>query len=76
MSTSAADLGERTPAERDAFERILALLCERTGTNFRRYRRSTVTRRVLNRMISVGATTFSDYLALLRSNEPECAYLL
>lgn len=76
MSTAAADIVERTPAELDAFECILALVCERTGTDFRRYRRSTVTRRVLNRMISVGASTFADYLALLRDHEPESAQLL
>lgn len=76
MSTIAADIVERTPAERDAFDRILALLRERTGTDFGCYRPSTLTRRVLNRMISVGASTFTDYLALLRDNEAETAHLL
>jgi chemotaxis methyl-accepting protein methylase len=73
---AATDVVERTPAEIDAFERILELLCERTGTDFRRYRRSTITRRVLNRMISVGASTFADYLKLLRDNEGESVHLL
>lgn len=76
MSTASADIVERTPAERDAFDRILALLRERTGTDFGCYRPSTVTRRVLNRMISVGASSFSEYLALLRDNEAETAHLL
>jgi chemotaxis methyl-accepting protein methylase len=76
VSTASADIVERTPAERDAFDGILALLCERTGTDFGCYRPSTVTRRVLNRMISVGASSFSDYLALLRDNEAETAHLL
>lgn len=59
-----------------AFCEILQLLHERTGTDFASYRLPTVARRTLNRMISVGAETFADYLQLLRQRENEAARLL
>lgn len=59
-----------------AFCEILQLLHERTGTDFASYRLPTVARRTLNRMISVGAETFADYLQLLRQREGEAARLL
>jgi chemotaxis methyl-accepting protein methylase len=59
-----------------AFGEILQLLHERTGTDFSSYRLPTVARRTVNRMISVGATSFSDYLQLLRQREGEAARLL
>jgi chemotaxis methyl-accepting protein methylase len=59
-----------------AFGEILQLLRERTGTDFTSYRLPTVARRTVNRMISVGASTFADYLQLLRQREGEAARLL
>jgi Methylase of chemotaxis methyl-accepting proteins len=59
-----------------AFCEILQLLHERTGTDFASYKLPTVARRTLNRMISVGAETFADYLQLLRQREGEAARLL
>jgi chemotaxis methyl-accepting protein methylase len=59
-----------------AFAEILQLLRERTGTDFSSYRLPTVARRTLNRMISVGAETYSDYLQFLRQREGEAARLL
>ena len=59
-----------------AFCEILQLLRERTGTDFTSYRLPTVARRTLNRMISVGAVTFADYLQFLRQREGEAARLL
>lgn len=59
-----------------AFCEILQLLHERTGTDFASYRLPTVARRTLNRMISVGAETYADYLQLLRQRESEAARLL
>ena len=56
-----------------AFCEILQLLHERTGTDFASYKLPTVARRTLNRMISVGAETFADYLQLLRQREGEAA---
>src|SRR5919107_5892256 len=58
-----------------AFGEILQLLRERTGTDFASYRLPTVARRTVNRMISVGAGTFADYLQLLRQREGEAARL-
>lgn len=59
-----------------AFCEILQLLRERTGTDFASYRLPTVARRTLNRMISVGAVTFADYLQFMRQREGEAARLL
>jgi chemotaxis methyl-accepting protein methylase len=59
-----------------AFGEILQLLRERTGTDFASYRLPTVARRTLNRMISVGAVTFADYLQFMRQREGEAARLL
>lgn len=60
-------------AESAAFEAIIGVLCERFGTDFKRYRLATLRRRVLNRMISVRARTFEEYLRLLGldAEEPE-----
>ena len=59
-----------------AFGEILQLLRERTGTDFASYRLPTVARRTVNRMISVGAETYADYLEYLRQREGEAARLL
>lgn len=59
-----------------AFCEILQLLHERTGTDFASYKLPTVARRTLNRMVSVGAVTFADYLQFLRQREGEAARLL
>jgi chemotaxis methyl-accepting protein methylase len=59
-----------------AFGEILRLLRERTGTDFASYRLPTVARRTVNRMISVGAETYADYLQFLRQREGEAARLL
>src|SRR6187397_1537377 len=50
----------------DTVSTILAVLRERTGMDFTRYRVATVQRRIANRMISVGADSFEDYVAPLR----------
>jgi chemotaxis methyl-accepting protein methylase len=59
-----------------AFAAIVSLLCERFGIDFRRYRPATLRRRVLNRMISVRARTFEEYLQLLGADEAEPERLL
>jgi len=59
-----------------AFGEILQLLREHSGTDFASYRLPTVARRTMNRMISVGAETFADYLQFLRQREGEAARLL
>jgi chemotaxis methyl-accepting protein methylase len=72
-----ADPEAGIPAVDDpAFGEILQLLRERTGTDFASYRLPTVARRTVNRMISVGAATYADYLQFLRQREGEAARLL
>jgi chemotaxis methyl-accepting protein methylase len=68
--------GTHTHGTAVAFDSILGLLRDRTGADLTRYRASTVTRRVLNRMISVGARTFDDYLLLLGADAAEATHLL
>jgi chemotaxis protein methyltransferase CheR len=55
---------------------ILGVLRQRTGVDFSRYRAATVRRRILNRMISVGAESFETYLALLEGSQDEARHLL
>jgi chemotaxis methyl-accepting protein methylase len=75
QSLAGAEAG--VPAIDDpAFGEILQVLRERTGTDFASYRLSTVARRTVNRMISVGAATYADYLQFLRQREGEAARLL
>jgi chemotaxis methyl-accepting protein methylase len=75
--TSLAGPEAGVPAIDDpAFGEILQLLRERTGTDFASYRLPTVARRTVNRMISVGAATYADYLQFLRQREGEAARLL
>jgi chemotaxis methyl-accepting protein methylase len=69
-------MAEAAIAHDDAVLSILAVLRERMGTDFTRYRAATVQRRIANRMISVGAASLQDYLVLLRSSEGEAAQLL
>ena len=65
-----------TEATDTALAAILALLRERTGADFAGYRRTTMLRRVRNRMISVGATTLEGYARLLAEQPGEPAHLL
>lgn len=77
MSTIATHAVEQhLPVNDAAFHAILEVLHARTGTDFSRYRLSTVARRVANRMISVRAETFEHYLTLLRANDGEAFQLL
>jgi len=57
-------------------EPILAELRWRTGVDFSRYRPATIRRRVHNRMISVGAAWFDEYLVHLRQSVAEAELLL
>jgi chemotaxis methyl-accepting protein methylase len=55
---------------------ILQLVRKRTGCDFSTYRPGTVYRRIQNRMISVGVSSFVDYLALLEANDDEVPRLV
>lgn len=55
---------------------ILALLRERTGCDFSRYRAATVYRRIRNRMIALGIASLPEYLVRLESRQDEALPLL
>src|SRR5579862_2372210 len=55
----------------DELRKILALLHKRTGVDFRQYRRGTLHRRVLRRMLAHRQDTRRDYLAHVRLNPSE-----
>jgi chemotaxis protein methyltransferase CheR/two-component system CheB/CheR fusion protein len=62
--------------EAETLAAILSALREKTGTDFSEYRHPTVVRRVRNRMMSVGATTFAEYLERVRTSSAEADALL
>jgi two-component system CheB/CheR fusion protein len=63
---------EATPQnDEEDLHRIFVLLKNRTGVDFQHYRRGTVHRRILRRMMVHRSETRSEYLALLRRNPPE-----
>jgi len=68
----AADSAPR-PSESDTDElnKILVILRNRTGVDFREYRRGTVQRRILRRMLLHRQDTHTEYLAHLRSDPHE-----
>lgn len=65
------------PCEDDAaLAAILSVLRDKTGVDFSCYRRPTITRRVRNRMVSVGASTLPAYLEMIHASDEEAAALL
>lgn len=64
------------PADAAILDSILAVVRERTGMDFSRYRPATVQRRIANRMISVGVRSLEAYLSLLVSSRDEAQHLL
>jgi chemotaxis methyl-accepting protein methylase len=65
-----------SPDEASALAQIFEIVRERRGIDFNGYRRSTLLRRVHNRMISAGAPTFSEYLHRLTSAPEETDALI
>jgi two-component system CheB/CheR fusion protein len=59
------------PDEAEQLNKILLTLRNRTGVDFRQYRRGTVQRRILRRMLLHRQDTHQEYLAHLRANPPE-----
>lgn len=59
---------ELTPSDDTDIQRILLMLRTRTGTDFRSYRRATVHRRILRRMLAHRVPTHADFLVHLRSH--------
>jgi two-component system, chemotaxis family, CheB/CheR fusion protein len=62
---------EEVSPDESALRKILALLHKRTGVDFQYYRRGTLHRRILRRMLANQQETRSDYLAHLRANPAE-----
>ena len=66
-----------TPADDDrALRSVLAVVRQRTGHDFSRYKRSTVLRRLTRRMQLAHRVTFQDYLGFLRASAGEPQALL
>jgi two-component system CheB/CheR fusion protein len=60
----------------DALQRVIFLLLNRTGHDFKQYKRATVLRRIERRMQVRGVHTLPEYRALLESDARECSALL
>lgn len=60
----------------EALQRVIALLLNRTGHDFKQYKRATVLRRIERRMQVRGVHTLPDYRALLEGDARECGALL
>ena len=79
---ASASRGDRGPFEPPlavdpaALEAILGLLRERDGLDLSGYRRSTIARRVQNRLIAAGDPDVAAYLERLRADPAETARLL
>jgi chemotaxis protein methyltransferase CheR len=67
---------DATGAGGDALDAVLAILRERDGLDLSGYRRSTLARRVRNRMISAGVRGASEYVDRLRTDPGETPRLL
>jgi len=63
-------------AEHALVDRILALVRQRTGTDFSLYRQPTVRRRIGNRMISLGIAALDEYARYLDATRGEALQLL
>ena len=62
--------------EADVLQNILTALRVRTGQDFLRYKRTTVSRRVTRRMQVLGVEDLAVYLEILRESSPEATALL
>ena len=57
-------------------EGILRLVRQQTGVDFAQYRRPTISRRIHNRMLSIGVRSLQDYWARWQADEAESMRLL
>lgn len=76
MGSSSSHSVEFKREEDDRLSAILAMLRNRTGLDFRPYRRAFIERRLLARMTTVGRPTFDEYLDFLRGSPSEAAALI
>lgn len=61
---------------RGVLDEVLALVRDRRGVDFRGYRRSTIERRLLNRILSARAASAGAYLCRLRDDDGETDRLI
>ncbi|HEX6865180.1 MAG TPA: chemotaxis protein CheB, partial [Thermoanaerobaculia bacterium] len=59
------------PGEDDLFRKVLRLLREATGVDFREYRETTIRRRILRRMVLHNRKELADYVRLLEEDRSE-----
>ena len=71
--TVRAELAEQAE---EALQRVISLLLNRTGHDFKQYKRATVLRRIERRMQVRGVHTLPDYRSLLEGDGRECSALL
>jgi two-component system CheB/CheR fusion protein len=78
LATGAEEASQRPEGEvaTDPLQTLLTLVRLRTGHDFLRYKRSTVTRRVSRRMQILNLESVHDYVELLRSDAQEAEALL
>ncbi len=76
VGESGPGAGGPPPVDPAVLESLLELLRERDGLDLSGYRRSTLARRVQNRVIAAGEPTLAAYLARLRADPAETALLL
>ena len=79
-SAMALAAGPFTPRAEDGDEplvrQVIGLVRDRTGTDFSGYRRSTILRRIRNRMICLGITSLDSYVRLLQRRPDEAPALI
>jgi two-component system CheB/CheR fusion protein len=63
------------PPEDGALDALLAYVNERRGFDFRGYKRGSLSRRILKRMLVVGADDYQQYMEILEANPSEFSEL-
>jgi chemotaxis methyl-accepting protein methylase len=71
-----ASYGETVPEDALALDAIMDSLRRHTGLDVREYRRASVARRILNRMITLSVPTYALYAELIEFSEQEAMELL
>lgn len=69
-------LADTAELAEEALQRVISLLLNRTGHDFKQYKRATVLRRIERRMQVRGVHTLPDYRNLVEADPRECSALL
>lgn len=75
-ASAAPDCSNSSQADEETISAILAVLRDRTGVDFSRYRPATIRRRIRNRMILLGVQSLQTYFTVLRAKHEETPLLL